>query len=267
MEIANASLLDEATAAGEAMIMMMNLRSRQMVKNNVNVVLVDEKMWPQTHDVLITRAHPLGIELRIQPKDKFEFTGDVFGVLVQYPNSDGEIVDYSELVKNAHEKEIRVAVAADLLSLAILTPPGEWGADIVFGSSQRFGVPMGYGGPHAAFFTARDEYKRSMPGRIIGITKDIHGNRALRMALQTREQHIKREKATSNICTAQALLANMAGFFGVYHGPEGITMIAKRVHSIAVFLSAEIEKLGYKQLNHYYFDTIRFALPKHVMRT
>ena len=266
MEIANASLLDEATAAGEAMIMMMNLRSRQMVKDNVNTVLVDEKMWPQTHDVLITRAQPLGIELKIQPKDKFEFTDDVFGVLIQYPNSDGEIIDYSDLVKNAHEKDIKVAVAADLLSLAILTPPGEWGADIVFGSSQRFGVPMGYGGPHAAFFTARDDYKRSMPGRIIGITKDIHGNRALRMALQTREQHIKREKATSNICTAQALLANMAGFFAVYHGPEGITMIAKRVHSIAAFLTLEIEKLGYKQLNKNFFDTIRFALPKYVMR-
>ncbi|HRX11326.1 MAG TPA: glycine dehydrogenase (aminomethyl-transferring), partial [Draconibacterium sp.] len=264
MEIANASLLDEATAAGEAMIMMMNLRSRQMVKDNVNTVLVDDKMWPQTHDVLITRAQPLGIELKILPKDKFEFSDDVFGVLVQYPNSDGEIIDYAELVKAAHEKEIKVAVAADLLSLAILTPPGEWGADIVFGSSQRFGVPMGYGGPHAAFFTARDEYKRSMPGRIIGVTKDIHGNRALRMALQTREQHIKREKATSNICTAQALLANMAGFFGVYHGPEGIKMIAERIHSIAAFLSVEIEKLGYKQLNKNYFDTIRFALPKHV---
>ena len=266
MEIANASLLDEATAAGEAMIMMMNLRSRQMVKNNVNVLLVDEKMWPQTHDVLITRANPLGVELRILPKDKFEFTPDVFGAMVQYPNSDGEIVDYAEMVKQAHEKEIKVAVAADLLSLALLVPPGEWDADIVFGSSQRFGVPMGYGGPHAAFFAARDEYKRSMPGRIIGITKDIHGNRALRMALQTREQHIKREKATSNICTAQALLANMAGFFGVYHGPEGIKMIASRVHSIAAFLAAEIEKLGYKQLNKNYFDTIRFELPKHVKR-
>lgn len=266
MEIANASLLDEATAAGEAMIMMMNLRSRQMVKNNVNVLLVDEKMWPQTHDVLITRANPLGVELRILPKDKFEFTADVFGAMVQYPNSDGEIVSYAGLVKQAHEKEIKVAVAADLLSLALLVPPGEWDADIVFGSSQRFGVPMGYGGPHAAFFAARDDYKRSMPGRIIGITKDIHGNRALRMALQTREQHIKREKATSNICTAQALLANMAGFFGVYHGPEGIKMIASRVHSIAVFLAVEIEKLGYKQLNKNYFDTIRFELPKHVKR-
>jgi glycine dehydrogenase len=266
MEIANASLLDEATAAGEAMVMMMNLRSRQMVKDNVNVVLVDEKMWPQTHDVLITRAQPLGIELRIQSKDKFEFAGDVFGVMVQYPNSDGEIINYSDLVTKSHEKDIKVAFATDLLALAILTPPGEWGADIVFGSSQRFGVPMGYGGPHAAFFTARDEYKRSMPGRIIGITKDIHGNRALRMALQTREQHIKREKATSNICTAQALLANMAGFFGVYHGPEGIKMIASRIHSIAAFLGVEIEKLGYKQLNTDFFDTIRIQLPKYVKR-
>ncbi len=264
MDIANASLLDEATAAAEAMVMMMNLRSRQMVKNNVNVVLVDEKMWPQTHDVLKTRAFPLGIELKIQAKEDFEFGDNVFGIIIQYPNSDGEIVDYSEWVEKAHKKDIKVAVAADLLSLALLTPPGEWGADIVFGSSQRFGVPMGYGGPHAAFFTAREECKRSMPGRIIGISKDVHGNRTLRMALQTREQHIKREKATSNICTAQALLATMAGFFGVYHGPEGIKAIAGRIHSIAAFLAVEIEKLGYKQLNANFFDTVRFALPKHV---
>jgi glycine dehydrogenase len=266
MEIANASLLDEATAAAEAMLMMWNLRSRKMVKSGVNAILVDEKMWQQTHDVLLTRVKRLGIDLRIQSKEDFEFTDDVFGVLVQYPNSDGEIVDYAELVKSAHEKDIKVAVAADILSLAILTPPGEWDADIVFGNTQRFGVPMGYGGPHAAFFAARESFKRNMPGRIIGITKDIHGNRALRMALQTREQHIKREKATSNICTAQALLAIMSGFFGVYHGPEGIIMIAERIHNIAAFLSIEIEKLGYKQLNTNYFDTIRFALPKHVMR-
>jgi glycine dehydrogenase len=266
MEIANASLLDEATAAAEAMVMMFNLRSRQMVKAGVNKVLVDEKVWPQTLDVLLTRANPLGIELNIQPKDSFGFSDDVFGVIIQYPNSNGEIIGYAELVSKAHKKDIKVAVATDLLSLALLVPPGEWGADIVFGSSQRFGVPMGYGGPHAAFFTAREEFKRHMPGRIIGVTKDVHGNRALRMALQTREQHIKREKATSNICTAQALLATMASFFGVYHGPEGIKMIAERIHNIAGFLSAEIEKLGYKQLNSHFFDTIRFALPKHVKR-
>ncbi|MCK3686373.1 aminomethyl-transferring glycine dehydrogenase [Maribellus sp. YY47] len=266
MKIANASLLDESTAAAEAMVMMANLRSRQMVKANVNTVLVDEKVWPQTHDVLKTRALPLGFELKIQPKDSFEFDENVFGVIVQYPNSDGEVIDYADLVQKAHEKEIKVAVAADLLSLAILTPPGEWGADIVFGNTQRFGVPMGYGGPHAAFFAAREEYKRHLPGRIIGITKDKHGNRALRMALQTREQHIKREKATSNICTAQALLAIMAGFFGVYHGPEGIVTIAQRIHNIAAFLAVEIEKLGYKQLNSNFFDTIRIQLPKHVKR-
>ncbi|WP_346857075.1 aminomethyl-transferring glycine dehydrogenase [uncultured Draconibacterium sp.] len=266
MDIANASLLDESTAAAEAMVMMANLRSRKMVKEGVNTVLVDDKMWPQTHDVLKTRALPLGFELKILSKDSFQFDDSVFGVIVQYPNSDGEITDYSALVEKAHEKDIKVAVAADLLSLAILTPPGEWGADIVFGNSQRFGVPMGYGGPHAAFFTAKEAYKRNMPGRIIGITKDKHGNRALRMALQTREQHIKREKATSNICTAQALLAIMAGFFGVYHGPEGIKSIAERVHNIAAFLAIEIEKLGYTQVNKTFFDTIRFALPKHVMR-
>ena len=266
MEIANASLLDESTAAAEAMVMMYNLRSRKMVKTGVNKILVDEKVWPQTLDVLQTRANPLGIELTIQAAGSFEFSDDVFGVILQYPNSDGEIQDYSGLVEKAHEKEIKVAVATDLLSLAVLTPPGEWGADIAFGNSQRFGVPMGYGGPHAAFFTAREAFKRYMPGRIIGISKDMQGNRALRMALQTREQHIKREKATSNICTAQALLATMAGFFGVYHGPEGIKMIAERIHNIAAFLTQEIEKLGYKQLNDIFFDTIRFSLPKHVKR-
>ena len=266
MEIANASLLDESTAAAEAMVMMHNLRSRKMAKAGVSTVLVDEKVWPQTLDVLQTRANPLGIELKVQPAGSFDFSDDVFGVILQYPNSDGEILDYSGLLEKAHEKEIKVAVATDLLSLAILTPPGKWGADIVFGNSQRFGVPMGYGGPHAAFFTAREAYKRYMPGRMIGVSKDMHGNRALRMALQTREQHIKREKATSNICTAQALLATMAGFFGVYHGPEGIKMIAERIHNIAAFLALEVEKLGYKQLNENFFDTIRFSLPKHVKR-
>jgi glycine dehydrogenase len=266
MEIANASLLDEATAAAEAMSLMWASRSRQMVKKGANRILVDEKIWPQTIDVLMTRSNPLGIQMSVVPKSDFELSEDVFGMILQYPDSDGEINDYRGIADSAREKDIRVAVTADLLSLAILVPPGEWGADIVFGSSQRFGIPMGYGGPHAAYFAARDEFKRIMPGRIIGVTKDINGNRALRMALQTREQHIKREKATSNICTSQAMLANMAGFYGVYHGPEGIRDIAERIHVIAVFLSEAITKLGYAQLNTNFFDTIRIALPRHVKR-
>jgi glycine dehydrogenase len=263
-KLANASLLDEATAAAEAMVMMFNTRTRSQQKAGANVILVSEKIWPQTLDVLITRAEPLGIDLRTSLPSDFSFTSDVFGVLVQYPNSDGSIEDYSQLVINAHENECKVAVAADLMSLALLTPPAEWGADICFGSSQRFGVPMGYGGPHAAFFATKEEFKRNIPGRIIGVSKDANGNRALRMALQTREQHIKREKATSNICTAQALLATMAGFYAVYHGPRGIYSIAARIHSIASMLSEEIEKLGYIQLNPLFFDTIRFSLPRHV---
>ncbi len=266
MELANASLLDEATAAAEAMLMMYNSRSREKTKAGANVILVDEKMWPQTLDVLHTRALPWGISLKVVPASQFEYSDDVFGLMAQYPNSDGEIIDYAELVKAAHEKNIMVAVAADLLSLAILTPPGEWDADIVFGSSQRFGVPMGYGGPHAAFFATKDEFKRTMPGRIIGVSVDSHGKRALRLALQTREQHIKRERATSNICTAQALLATMAGFYGVYHGPRGIRQIAERIHSIAALLNKEVSALGYRQVNENYFDTIRFELPKHVKR-
>lgn len=266
LEIANASLLDEATAAAEAMSLMLASRSREQVKRGVNRLLVDENIWPQTFDVLYTRAEPLGIELISGAIGDLSITDGVFGVILQYPNANGEVSDYTSITDAAHSVGAKVAVAADLLSLAILVPPGEWGADIVFGSSQRFGVPMGYGGPHAAFFTARDEFKRNMPGRIIGITKDVHGNRALRMALQTREQHIKREKATSNICTAQALLANMASFYAVYHGPEGINMIASRVHFIATLIAREIEKLGYRQLNKIFFDTLRIALPPYVKR-
>jgi glycine dehydrogenase len=266
LSLANASLLDEATAAAEAMIMMYNTRSRALKKADANVVLVDEKIWPQTLDVLITRAEPLGIELKVGAYKDFGFNEQVIGVLIQYPNSDGNIEDYKALVETAHKNECKVTVAADLLSLALLTPPGEWGADICVGSTQRFGVPMGYGGPHAAFYATKEEFKRNMPGRIIGITKDANGNRALRMALQTREQHIKREKATSNICTAQALLSTMAGFYAVYHGPRGIHSIAARIHSIATLLAVEIEKLGYKQLNDYYFDSIRFSLPRHVKK-
>jgi glycine dehydrogenase len=266
MEIANASLLDEATAAAEAVAMMVAARSRQMVKNGANRILIDEKIWPQVRDVLLTRAEPLGIVLDFSPSYAFRYDLDVFGILVQYPNSDGEIPDYRSMVSEAHARQLLVAVGADLLSLAILDPPGAWGADIVFGSSQRFGIPMGYGGPHAAYFATRDEFRRIMPGRIIGISKDAHGNRALRMALQTREQHIRREKATSNICTSQALLATMAGFYGVFHGPEGIRAIAERIHFIAVLLASEIAKLGYTQLNRNFFDTIRIALPRHVKR-
>lgn len=264
MDLANASLLDEATAAAEAMIMMSHLRSRKKEQAGASVVLVDHYIWPQTLDVLKTRAVPLNIELKVMDAAEFDFTDEVIGAIVQYPNSNGEVLSYPELSERAHAGDAKLAVATDLLSLAILTPPGEWGADIVFGNSQRFGVPMGYGGPHAAFYASKEAYKRSMPGRIIGVSKDQHGNRALRMALQTREQHIKRERATSNVCTAQAWLATMAGFYAVYHGPEGIRQIAERIHHIAALLEKEITALGYEQLNRDYFDTIRFVLPKYV---
>lgn len=266
MPLANASLLDEATAAAEAMHMMFTLRSRAQEKAGANVCFVDEMIWPQTLDVLITRAEPLGVELKVGNFKTAEADERWFGAIVQYPNSNGEVEDYSSFTAALQGKGCKVAVATDLLSLALLTPPGEWGADIVFGSSQRFGVPMGYGGPLAAFFASRDEYKRDLPGRIIGVSKDSNDKIALRMALQTREQHIKREKATSNICTAQALLATMAGMYAVYHGPEGIREIADRVHSIATLLAGEITKLGYKQENTNYFDTIRIDLPRHVKR-
>jgi glycine dehydrogenase len=263
MEIANASLLDEATAAAEAMVMMFNSRSRDKVKAGVKGLYIDENVWPQTLEVLKNRAKPLGVKLHIGNWKDFILTEEYFGVLIQYPNSNGEVTGYREFVNHVHANGCKVAVGADLLSLSMLIPPGEWGADIVFGSSQRFGIPMGYGGPHAAFFAARQEDKRHMPGRIIGVTRDSNGNRALRMALQTREQHIKRERATSNICTAQALLATMAGFYAVYHGAEGIRRIAGQIHNIACLLTKEIEKLGYVQLNKNYFDTIRFSMAPH----
>ena len=266
MPLANASLLDEATAAAEAMHMMYSLRTRTQEKNGTNVCFVDELIWPQTLDVLITRAEPLGIELRIGSFRDAVIDEQWFGAVLQYPNSNGEIEDYSIFTKAVQAKGGKVAVATDLLSLALLIPPGEWGADIVFGSSQRFGVSMGYGGPLAAFFATRDEYRRDLPGRIIGVSKDVNGKNALRMALQTREQHIKREKATSNICTAQALLATMAGMYAIYHGPEGIRAIAERVHNIAGLLTNEITRLGYKQVNQNFFDTFRIDLPRHVKR-
>ncbi len=261
MPLANCSLLDEATAGAEAVTMMYALRSRQQQKAGANVVFIDEKVFRHTLAVITTRAIPQGIEIRTGRYEELEFTPDLFACVIQYPNSKGSIEDYHSFVEKAHDSDCKVAVAADILSLALLTPPGEWGADIVFGSTQRLGTPMFYGGPSAAYFATRDEYKRQMPGRIIGWSKDKYGKLCYRMALQTREQHIKREKATSNICTAQALLASMAGFYAVYHGAEGIRNIALRIHSIAACLEKEICKLGYKQVNVGYFDTLRFTLP------
>lgn len=258
MQIANASLLDEATAAAEAMTMLFALRKAN--KKNSNLFFVSEEVFPQTIDLLKTRSAPLGIELRIGNHKNVELSDDIFGMLVQYPACDGEVYDYTELFKRAEEKGIYKAVAADILSLALLTPPGEFGADVVVGSAQRFGVPMGYGGPHAAYFATKDEYKRQMPGRIIGVSIDSRGKRALRMALQTREQHIKREHATSNICTAQVLLAIMAAMYGVYHGPKGIKAIAGRVHNLTSLLEHKLAGLGIKQSNAHYFDTIKIEL-------
>ena len=260
MEIANASLLDEGTAAAEAMILLHNARSRAKKKAGAMTFLVAEDCFPQTIDVLKSRAIPLGIELIIISHKDFQFTEEVFGCLVQYPAKYGEIHDYRTLVEQAKEVEAGVAVAADLLSLTLLTPPGEWGADVVVGTTQRFGIPMGYGGPHAAYFATKETNKRNMPGRIMGVTLDAQGKRALRMALQTREQHIKREKATSNICTAQVLLAVMAGMYGVYHGPKKLKKIAKHIHALATKLSEGLSQLGYNQINKNYFDTIQINI-------
>jgi glycine dehydrogenase len=260
MELANASLLDEGTAAAEAMIMLFNTRSRAQKKNNSLQFFVCENVLPQTIDILKTRATPLSIELIIGDFEKIEFTENFFGTLLQYPGKNGKVLDFSDFVKKANEVEVRVAVAADLLSLAILTPPGEWGADVVVGTTQRFGIPMGYGGPHAAFFATKEAYKRNIPGRIIGVTKDANGNRALRMALQTREQHIKREKATSNICTAQVLLAVMAAMYGVYHGPNGLKYIANKIHQLTYTLHDELTKLGILQINDTFFDTLNVVI-------
>ena len=264
MPISNSSLLDEATASAEAMIMAFNARSRDKVKANANVFLVSEKIFPQTLDVILTRSEPLDIEIKVMPCNKFSFDENVFGAIIQYPDEEGEIHDFSALTEKAHQNGVLVAAAVDIMALALLTPPGEWGADIVVGSTQRFGIPMGFGGPHAAFLSCKDEFKRNMPGRIIGISIDSHGNRALRMALQTREQHIKRERATSNICTAQALLATMAAMYAAYHGPKGIKDIARHINILTGVLAQEVEKLGYSQLNKNFFDTIRFKIPQGV---
>lgn len=264
LPLTNCSLLDEATAAAEAATMFHGTRSRAQAKAGANTLFVDEHVFESTKAVIHTRMKPQGIEVVTGDFKTFEFTGKEFAAIVQYPNGDGEIEDYRAFVEKARAKDVRVAVAADLMSLVLLTPPGEWGADVVFGSSQRFGIPMFYGGPSAGYFATKDEYKRTIPGRIIGISVDAYNRPAYRLALQTREQHIKREKATSNICTAQALLATMSGFYAVYHGPDGLRDIASRIHAYAGFLAEELEKLGYKQVNKNFFDTLKIVLPEGV---
>jgi len=254
LDIANGSLLDEATAAAEAMIMLFHSAQKR------NQFLVAENCHPQTIDVLKTRANPIGIELSIQSTDTFDFSDDVFGALIQYPATDGKVVNYSDLCQKAHDQGVAIAMATDLLSLALLPSPGDMGADVAIGSSQRFGVPMGFGGPHAAFMAVKEKYKRKMPGRIIGVSVDRHGNPAYRMALQTREQHIRRDRATSNICTSQVLLAVMAGMYAVYHGAEGIRAIAKRIHGKTKDLATALSAGGYHIVHDQFFDTIRIGL-------
>ena len=260
LPIANASLLDEATAAAEAMSMIYSGRSRNKKKVGANKFFVSIHCLHQNIELLKTRAEPLEIELVIGDHREVNLNEDFFGALLQYPAADGEIFDYEEFMRRAGELEIEVAVAADIMSLALLKPPGEWGAKAVVGTTQRFGIPLGFGGPHAAYFATTENYKRQIPGRIIGQTRDVNGNRALRMALQTREQHIRREKATSNICTAQVLLAVMAGAYATYHGAEGLLNIATKIHHLAVSLSEGLRKLGYRQTNEHFFDTLRVEL-------
>ncbi|MEO8852383.1 MAG: glycine dehydrogenase (aminomethyl-transferring), partial [Ginsengibacter sp.] len=260
LPIANASLLDEGTAAAEAMAMLFNHKNKDHDHITAGKFFVDDKIFQQTKEILITRAKPVGIELVFGNYKTVELDEKYFGVIVQYPNSEGSIEDYRTFIEKAHGVNALVVTAADLLALTLITPPGELGADVAIGSSQRFGVPMGFGGPHAAFFATRDEFKRNIPGRIIGVSVDAQNNRALRMALQTREQHIRREKATSNICTAQALLANMAAMYAVYHGAEGLKEIAQRISFLTQALAEHLEESGYELVNKNYFDTITFRI-------
>lgn len=257
MELANASLLDEATAAAEAMTLLFAVRDRDQKKRKAVKFFVSEEILPQTLSLLQSRANPLEIELVVGNHEEFNFSEDFFGAILQYPGTSGRVYNYAPFIAQAKEAGIKIAVAADILSLVKLQAPGNFGVDVVVGTTQRFGIPLGYGGPHAAYFATKEEYKRNIPGRIIGVTKDLDGNVALRMALQTREQHIKRDKATSNICTAQVLLAVMASMYGVYHGPKGLQYIANKVHRSAAELTDALEQLGYYQENDYYFDTIR----------
>src|SRR5580704_2185767 len=262
MQIANASLLDESTAAAEAMTMIYRLQAKRIAKaGGPPRFFVAGSCFPQTIDVLRGRAEPLGIELVVDELTSAPFDARTFGAVVQTPDETGRVHDLRDFIAAAKASGVLVAVGTDLLSLALLTPPGELGADVAFGSSQRFGVPMGYGGPHAAFFATLEQHVRQAPGRIIGVSIDAHGNPAYRMTLQTREQHIRRDKATSNICTAQALLANIAGLYAVYHGPKGIKAIASRVHAFAKLLTRSLEGMGFRQLNDHYFDTPRFEVP------
>lgn len=262
MELANASLLDESTAAAEAMTLLFAVRSRDQKKNDVKAFFVSDQVLPQTLSLLETRATPLGIKLQLGPAEEFEFGSDFFGALLQYPGKEGQISDLKPFVDQAHAAEIKVAVAADLLALVLLQSPGSCGADVVVGTSQRFGIPLGYGGPHAGYFATREAFKRNIPGRIIGLTKDMDDNPALRMALQTREQHIKRDKATSNICTAQVLLAVMAGMYAVYHGPEGLRYIANKIHQNTLTLADGLVQKGYRLINNDFFDTITIAVDR-----
>jgi glycine dehydrogenase len=256
MELANASLLDEATAAAEAMALLFAVRERDQKKNNVCKFFVSEEVLPQTLSLLQTRSEPLGIELVVGNHENFDFSEAFFGCILQYPGKSGKVYDFERFVSEAKAARIKIAVAADILSLVKLEAPGNYGVDVVVGTTQRFGIPLGYGGPHAGYFATKEDFKRSIPGRIIGVTKDTNNNRALRMALQTREQHIKRDKATSNICTAQVLLAVMAGMYAVYHGPSGLKYIASKVHGGAVTLEASLKQIGYQELNGSYFDTL-----------
>ena len=258
LAIANASLLDEATAAAEAMHLMHAVHKKGA--SDAKTLFVSDNIFPQTLDVLRTRAEALGVNVLVGDHELLEWNDDIFGAVVQYPAGDGEIYDYREFCDRAHANGTLVTVACDLMSLLLLTPPGEFGADIAVGSTQRFGVPMGYGGPHAAFFATRDEFKRSMPGRIIGLSIDSHGNPAYRMALQTREQHIRRDKATSNICTAQALLANISAMYAVYHGPKGLRSIAQRIHAMTNLLALGLKEIGFHPSNKLYFDTLKIEI-------
>jgi glycine dehydrogenase len=267
MELANASLLDESTAAAEAMTMLFDLRSRAQKKGGCVKFFVSREILPQNLALLETRSQPLGIELVIGDPLEAEIDTTFYGALLQYPGMEGQIQDYSDFILKAHALDMKVAVAADLMSLCLLTPPGEMGADVVVGTTQRFGIPLGYGGPHAAYFATREDYKRHIPGRIIGLSKDMNGKPAMRMALQTREQHIKRDKATSNICTAQVLLAVMAGAYAVYHGPEGLKKIAGRIHQATVTLAEGLKSLGIGVKHDHFFDTLSLEFPGEKVRS